>query len=118
MKVNKKEYNDHLRMWVIVCPLCKETLSSAVNEDMLPESMICSCDANGNKMPAFELFDRDGNTWIRRNKYPRFIGRVTMGALSDIEDIEILDNCTDVMKLASSMRKAGEFLRKRKSHER
>lgn len=120
MKVRKKEYDDRLRMWVIVCPSCEKILASNSEKDMLPEFMICACDRNGNKVPAFELFDRDGNTWIRRNKYPRFIGRVTMGALSDIEDIEILDNCTDVMKLASSMRKAGEFLRKRKrkSHER
>ena len=109
MKVNKKEYSDHLHMWVIACPLCKEILASAVNEDMLPESMICSCDANGNKMPAFELFDRDGNTWIRRNKYPRFIGQVTMDTLS-IENIELLDDCTDATRLASLLRKARVFL--------
>lgn len=118
MKVSKKEYDDRLRMWVIVCPSCEKILASNSEKDMLPEFMICACDRNGNKVPAFELFDRDGNTWIRRNKYPRFIGRVTMGALSDIEDIEILDTCTDEMKLTSSIRKAGEFLRKRKSHER
>ena len=111
MKVSNIKYDDHSACWMIVCHLCGKVLISKPEKDMLPEFMICSCDANRNKVPAFELFDRDGNTWIRRNKYPRFIGRVTMGALSDIE---LLDDCTDTTKLESSMRKAGEFLRKRK----
>lgn len=112
MKVTNIEYDDHSGCWMIVCPLCEEILASNTEKDMLPEFGICSCDINKNKIPAFELFKRNDIIWIRRNKYPRFIGRVLMGAKSDIEDVEILDNCTDAKELASAMRKAGEFLLK------
>lgn len=118
MKTTKRKYDDRLGIWTIVCPLCGEILASNSEENSLPESMICKCDINGNKVQAYELFDRDGETWIRRNKYPRFIGRVSMGTKSDIEDIEVLDDCTDEIKLASAMRKAGVFLLKSKKYGR
>lgn len=76
--------------------------------------MICTCDANGNKKPAYGLFTRNGECWIRRNKFPRFIGRVTMGLISDVENVEILDEDVNADKLVSAMRKAGEFLKRRR----
>lgn len=85
---------------MIVCPFCDSNA-----KEMLPEYVI-----GQHKLPAFELFEQDGDTWIRRNKYPRFTGRVTMGVHSDIEDVDILDNCTDAKELANAIRKAGEFL--------
>lgn len=112
MKTTKRNHDDRRDIWTIVCPLCGVVLASAPEENELPEYMICKCDMNGNKVQAYELFDRGGETWIRRNKYPRFIGRVSMGTKSDIEDIELLDDCTDKIKLASAMRKAGVFLLK------
>lgn len=105
MKVTNTEYNSRLGCWIIVCPFCETILASNTEKEMLPEFVICSCEK-----PAFELFNKDGNAWIRHNKYPRFIGRVTMGAKSDIEEIELLDNCTDAKELAIAMRKAAEFL--------
>lgn len=105
MKIANIEYDEHSGCWMIVCPFCEKVLASNIDKQMLPEFVVCSCEK-----PVFELFERDGDIWIRRNKYPRFIGRVTMGAQSDIEDVEILDGCNNVEELATAMRKAGEFL--------
>ncbi|MEG1839210.1 MAG: hypothetical protein RR220_07970 [Bacteroidaceae bacterium] len=98
-----------------ICPLCGEIKASGSDICSLPEFSICDCDRNGNKQEVYELFERAGEKWIRRNKFPRFIGRITFGALSDIDDVEVLDECTD-LELAKSMRKAGEFLNKKKGN--
>lgn len=95
-----------------VCPLCNEVHASASEPDMMPEFSICDCDRNGNKQPVYEVFELDGKMMIRRNTYPRFVGEVMMGPLSDIENVTMLDDCTDPIKLASVMRKAAEFLAK------
>lgn len=95
-----------------ICPLCGKIHASACEPDMMPEFSICECDRNGNKVPVYELFESDGKTMIRRNKPPRFVGEVTMGALSDIESIVWLDGCTNPLEIASAMRKASEFLLK------
>lgn len=92
-----------------VCPLCGEVKASASEPGMMPEYSICACDRNGNKVPAYELYEQDGKTMIRRNKPPRFVGEVTMGAMSDIERVRWIDDCT-VMQAAAAMRKAGEYL--------
>lgn len=96
-----------------ICPLCGEVYASASELEMMPEFSICECDRNGNKQPTHELFDRDGHVWIRRNKYPRFVGPVPFGQhgqQSDIENVEWLDDCDDSLETAKAMRKAGEFL--------
>lgn len=95
-----------------ICPLCGEIYASACEPGMMPKFSICTCDRNGNKQPTFELFESDGKTMIRRNKPPRFIGKVTFGQLSDIENIEMIDECNDHLEFARVMRKAGEFLLK------
>lgn len=99
-----------------VCPVCGKTHASACDPDLMPEFSICDCDRNENKQPAYELFEADGKQMIRRNKPPRFVGEVTMGQLSDIENIKLLDHCTDPAELASAMRKASEFLIKISRH--
>lgn len=99
-------------IYAFVCPLCGSVLASASEPDLMPEFSICNCDINGNEKQAFELFEVDGKTMIRRNKYPRFIAEVTFCQLSDLENIEMIDECLDVSKLAKVMRKAGEFLLK------
>ena len=99
-----------------VCPLCGAILASASEKDMMPEFSICDCDRNRDKKPAYELFERDGHVMIRRNKPPRFVGKVTMGERSDIEEIEWIDECT-VSGAASAMQKAGEFLIKSSRHD-
>lgn len=60
----------------------------------------------------FEVFESNGKTMIRRNKFPRFIGEITMGQLSDIENVEWIDECPDFMQVAKIMRLCSEFLRK------
>lgn len=101
-------------MWVIQCPLCARELASASEEMYLPDFMLCNCDKNGNKQPVYELFERDGKTMIRRNKAPRFIGEITFGPVSDIENIEMIDGPVDPIELTKALRKAGEFLIKSK----
>lgn len=96
-------------LYAHVCPLCGNILASSTEFDMMPEFSICDCDKNESKSQVYELFDKDGYVMIRRNKPPRFVGKVTMGELSDIEEIEWLDDCTAI-EAARAMRKAGEFL--------
>ena len=99
----------HRGLYAHVCPLCGNIMASSSEPDMMPEFSICDCDKNNCKEPAYELFNKDGYVMIRRNKPPRFVGKVTMGKLSDIEGIEWQDNCTAI-EAARALRKAGEFL--------
>lgn len=93
-----------------VCPVCGKIHASVSEIDIMPEFSICDCDRNGNKQPVYELFERDGKQMIRRNKPPRFVGEVTFGEFSDIENIEYLDSPANPVELARAMRKASEFL--------
>ena len=71
-------------------------------------------------MEKFEIYNQDGKQMIRRNEFPRFVGEITFGALSDIENVEIQDEGVGVMEMAAAMREAGEFLlsasKEKKSH--
>lgn len=116
MKVtNKKKIG--AAMWVLQCHLCGEQRHAASNPEFLPDYFICECDRNGDKQPAYELFEIGDKQMIRRNKSPRFVGEVTFGQLSDIENIKWLDECT-IDKMTSALRKAGEFLLKSSKHGR
>lgn len=76
---------------------------------MMPEFSICDCDREVEKEPVYELYAENGYTMIRRNKPPRFTGRVTFGLDSDIGDIEFIDHVS-ALEMAKALRKAGEFL--------
>lgn len=106
----------HPGVYAHVCPLCGEIYASASEADFMPEFSICNCDRNGNKLPTYELFEVEEKQMIRRNKPPRFVGEVTMGKLSDIENIQWLDGCTNPLEIASVMRKASEFLIKKSKY--
>lgn len=99
-----------------VCPLCGAILASSSDPDFMPEFSICSCDRTNDKKTAYELYTKDGYTMIRRNKPPRFIGKVTFGKFSDIEDIQWMD-AASAMDMAKALRKAGEFLIKSSNHD-
>jgi len=58
----------------------------------------------------YRLYTEGEKTMIERLKYPRWVGELTFGQLSDIENIEMKDNCNDIMEMARSMRMAGEFI--------
>lgn len=96
-------------LYAHVCPLCGDIHASASEPDLMPAFSICDCDHNEEKEPAYELYTEDGYTMIRRNKPPRFTGRVTFGLDSDIEDIRFVDPAS-VSEIAKALRKAGEFL--------
>lgn len=98
------------RVYAHVCPLCGGVYASSSEIDMMPEFSICGCDKNGNKEDVYSLYTVDGKTMIRRNKYPRFIGEVTMGVSSDLIKNAVFFDETDALTIAKAMRKAGEFL--------
>lgn len=99
-------------VWVHRCPLCGTEYAHSPSEDMLPAYSICDCDRNGNKSEVYELYEENGCTMIRRNKKPRFVGRVVFNGDTDIEVTEVLDDA-GAGELAKAMRKAGEFLIKK-----
>lgn len=99
-------------MWAHICPLCGAVLASASEPEYLPDYSICPCDRNGNKRPVYEIFQGERGPMIRRNKRPRFVGRITGGQISDIEIVELIDRDVDIMEMARAMRKAGEFIKK------
>lgn len=107
MKVTNKQKIG--TVWVLQCPLCGKQRYSASEPDFLPDFFYCDCDKNGNKQSVYELFEIDGKQMIRRNKFPRFVGEVVFGELSDIEHIEWLDECS-ISDITSALRKAGAFL--------
>ncbi|MDD3040895.1 hypothetical protein [Bacteroides sp.] len=110
MKVtNKKKIGS--AMWVLQCPLCGDILASTSEKEYLPDYSLCDCDRNENKQAVYELFDVCDKKMIRRTKPPRFVGEITFGQLSDIENIEWVDEGS-ISEMTSALRKAGEFLLK------
>lgn len=103
-------------LYAHVCPLCGYILASASDPDMMPEFSICGCDRKDEKDPVYELYTENDYTMIRRNKPPRFTGKVTFGKDSDIEDVEFIDPAS-VTEMAKALRKAGEFLIKSSRHD-
>lgn len=99
----------HRGLYAHICPLCGAIHASASDPGLMPEFSICNCDRRNSKEPAYELYTDNGYTMIRRNKPPRFTGKVTFGKLSDIEDIHWMDT-SSALDMAKALRKAGEFL--------
>lgn len=58
----------------------------------------------------FKIYKVGSKQIIERLSYPRFKGVITFGLLSDIEEIELLDQTTDPMEIAKAMREAGDFI--------
>ena len=65
-------------------------------------------------MSKYKLHEENGKQVIERLVFPRFKGEITFSSTSpsDIENIEMIDECADAMELARAMRSAGEFLMK------
>jgi hypothetical protein len=63
-------------------------------------------------MSQYFKIHKDGDKQIiERLSYPRFKGVITFNSpLSDIEDIELLDETTEPTEIAKAMREAGEYL--------
>ena len=59
----------------------------------------------------FKIHKEGDKQIIERLSYPRFKGVITFNSpLSDIEDIELLDETRDPSVIAKAMREAGDFL--------
>ena len=61
-------------------------------------------------MEKFEIYLESDRVMIRHNEFPRFVGEITFGELSDIENIIDLDKCADAQIWAKTMREAGDFI--------
>lgn len=61
-------------------------------------------------MNKFEIYKDSDKTMLRHNEFPKFVGQITFGELSDIENIECVDECTDAAVWAKTMREAGDFI--------
>lgn len=59
----------------------------------------------------FRIYQEGDRQIIERLSYPRFKGVITFNnPLSDIEDIELLDEVINPSEIAKAMREAGEYL--------
>ena len=59
----------------------------------------------------YRIYQDGDRQIIERLTYPRFKGVITFNSpLSDIEDIELLDETRDPSVIAKAMREAGEYL--------
>lgn len=61
-------------------------------------------------MGNFKIYTEGSDKFIESLSFPRFKGQITFGALSDIEDIELIDKDASVGDVARVMREAGEFI--------
>jgi hypothetical protein len=62
-------------------------------------------------MDKFKVYIDAGHKIIEHLEYPSFRAKIKFNSpISDLEDIEMIDNCTDPLILASVMRDAAEFL--------
>lgn len=100
--------------YAFVCPLCGRTFFETPKGmmDIMPEFAICDCDRFEEDRTMFRIFERNGKMFIERLKFPRFVGEITFGSESDIENVEMLDECDDVLEIARAMRSAAEFMLK------
>lgn len=60
----------------------------------------------------FKIYNETDVVKIEHLESPRFVGDIIFGELSDIENIEWIDNPgADVMNIAKLMREAGEYIK-------
>lgn len=65
-------------------------------------------------MGKFKIYDISGDKFIEHLQYPAFKAKITFNSkLSDLEDIELLDDCIDPLALARVMREAADYLLKK-----
>lgn len=61
-------------------------------------------------MGNFKIYEQGSDKFIESLSFPRFKGKITFGALSDIEDIDLIDKNASLGDIARIMREAGEFI--------
>lgn len=62
-------------------------------------------------MTKFKIYDEAGEKIIEHLQYPAFRAKIKFDSpLSDLADIEFLDDCKDPLTLARVMREAADFL--------
>jgi hypothetical protein len=58
----------------------------------------------------YVLFKKNGGSYIQRNIYPRLLAKIVFERLSDLEVVELIDDCKDPNELARAMRETGDYL--------
>lgn len=67
-------------------------------------------------MVNFRTYTENNKSFIERLVFPRFTAEITFNPneASDLENIQMIDDCFDYMELASAMREAGDYLIQKK----
>ena len=101
---NKRKVNRAL--FVMECPKCGSICASASEWELLPEWTVCD-----NCKEDFKLYSEGDKQIIERLSYPRFKAEITFNSpTSDLENIQVLEDCKDPLIMAKAMREAGDYL--------
>ena len=60
----------------------------------------------------FSIYKKNGKTYIEHLSYPKFVGEITFGKESDIENVEVYEDVDDIsaMDMATAMRMAEDYM--------
>lgn len=58
----------------------------------------------------FRIYPEVPNFTIERMVYPRFVGEITFGEFAVVENITMLDKCTNVSLLAKCLKETNEYV--------
>ena len=62
-------------------------------------------------MQKFKIYEIEGVQFIEHLQFPRFKAHITFSdKTSDLQNINLIDDCLDVKLLSKTMREAGEYI--------
>jgi hypothetical protein len=83
-------------------------------QDFIKDGAIKYIDIEIDKSPRikndFRIYNDEGVTLIEHLSYPRFIGEITFGEKSDIENVDMIDDDASAVDMATAMRMAEDYM--------
>lgn len=109
-KIYKKETINNA-MHVMRCPECGNICASASEREFLPVWTTCNICSKSKEQTVFKIYEENGKQIIERLIFPRFKGEIDFNSnLSDVNNIQMIDETIDALELSKSLREAGEFI--------